>query len=124
MSLIEFRNIGKTFFDDGPTTVALSGANFSIDRGEFISIVGPSGSGKSTMLHILGLLDRPSEGVYLLDSKSVDELKAEMLALLKEHFNLRIQRGIGQPPKVHLFKKVKLTIARIKTILKEKGLNV
>jgi large subunit ribosomal protein L29 len=59
-----------------------------------------------------------------LRNKSVDELKTELIALLKEHFNLRIQRGIGQPPKMHLFKKVKLTIARIKTILKEKGLNV
>lgn len=56
-----------------------------------------------------------------LRKKSVEELTKELLALLKERFNLRIQKGTGQPPKGHLFKKVKLDIARIKTILKEKG---
>ncbi len=59
-----------------------------------------------------------------LRKKSVDELKEELLALLKEQFNLRIQKGSGQPPKSNLFKKVRLDIARIKTILKEKGSNV
>lgn len=59
-----------------------------------------------------------------LRDKSVDELKAEMLALLKEQFNLRIQRGAGQPPKPNLLKQVRLNIARIKTILNEKGTRV
>jgi large subunit ribosomal protein L29 len=54
-------------------------------------------------------------------NKSVVELTKEMLALLKEQFNLRIQKGAGQPPKPHLFKKVRRDIARIKTLLKEKG---
>ncbi len=56
-----------------------------------------------------------------LKAKSVQELNTEMLALLKEQFNLRIQRGVGQTPKTHLFKKVRRSIARIKTILSEKG---
>lgn len=59
-----------------------------------------------------------------LRTKNVDELKTELIALLKEQFNLRIQKGAGQPPKLHLFKKVRLAIARIKTILKEKGSSV
>lgn len=59
-----------------------------------------------------------------LRNKSVEELNKELLALLKEQFNLRIQRGVGQAPKPHLFKKVKLAIARIKTILNEKGSTV
>jgi large subunit ribosomal protein L29 len=54
-------------------------------------------------------------------NKSVEELKTELLALLKEQFNVRIQKGAGQPPKSNLFKKVRRDIARIKTILKEKG---
>ena len=53
-------------------------------------------------------------------NKSVDELKNEMLALLKEQFNLRIQRGVGQSTQTHLFRKVRKDIARIKTILCEK----
>ena len=56
-----------------------------------------------------------------LRNKSVDELKKELLALLKEQFNLRIQRGTGQKPKAQLFQKVRLSIARVKTILTEKG---
>lgn len=56
-----------------------------------------------------------------LRDKSVEELNKELLALLKEQFNLRIQKGAGQPPKPNLFKKVRLDIARIKTILHEKG---
>lgn len=59
-----------------------------------------------------------------LRNKSIDELKTELLALLREQFNLRIQRGAGQAPKSNLFKKVRLDIARVKTILKEKGLSV
>lgn len=56
-----------------------------------------------------------------LRNKNVEELKSELLALLKEQFNLRIQKGAGQSPKSNLFKKVRRDIARIKTILKEKG---
>lgn len=56
-----------------------------------------------------------------LRNKNAEELKTEMTALLKEQFNLRIQRGAGQPPKSHLFKKVRAAIARIKTIIQEKG---
>lgn len=59
-----------------------------------------------------------------LRNKSIEELTKELLALLKEQFNLRIQRGAGQPQKSHLFKKVRLEIARIKTILNEKGSRV
>jgi large subunit ribosomal protein L29 len=58
-----------------------------------------------------------------LRNKSADDLKKELLALLKEQFNLRIQKGSGQMPKTHLFKMNKLAIARIKTILNEKGSN-
>lgn len=55
-----------------------------------------------------------------LRSKNKDELNNELLALLKEQFNLRIQKGSGQTLKAHLFKKVRREIARIKTVLKEK----
>ena len=56
-----------------------------------------------------------------LRNKSAEDLIKELFALLKERFNLRMQKGAGQPPKPHLLKKVRLDIARIKTILKEKG---
>lgn len=59
-----------------------------------------------------------------LRNKSVKDLNKELLALLREQFNLRIQKGTGQQPKSHLLKAVKLNIARIKTILNEKGSSV
>lgn len=59
-----------------------------------------------------------------LREKTIEELTKELFALLRELFNLRMQKGAGQPPKSHLFKKVRVDIARIKTILKEKGSNV
>jgi large subunit ribosomal protein L29 len=55
-----------------------------------------------------------------LRNKTVEELNSELLALLKEQFNLRVQRGVGQNPQAHLFKKVRRQVARIKTILREK----
>lgn len=55
-----------------------------------------------------------------LREKSIDDLKAELTALLREQFNLRMQRGLGRQPRPHLFKKAKRTIAQVKTILKEK----
>ncbi len=55
-----------------------------------------------------------------LREKTIDDLKAELTALLREQFNLRMQRGLGRDPKPHLFKKVRRTIAQVKTILKEK----
>jgi len=68
-SLIELRDIKKSYEDDGVSTQALRGVNFSINQGEFVSIMGPSGSGKSTLLHILGLLDKPTEGKYLFSGQ-------------------------------------------------------
>lgn len=57
-----------------------------------------------------------------LKEQSLEELQKELLANLKEQFNLRVQKGTGHPPKQHLFKKVKKMIARIKTLIHEKGL--
>jgi large subunit ribosomal protein L29 len=59
-----------------------------------------------------------------LKDKNVDELKKELIALLKEQFNLRIQKGTGQLPKPNLLKQVRLNIARVKTILTQKGTRV
>jgi large subunit ribosomal protein L29 len=59
-----------------------------------------------------------------LREKSTEELNKELLALLREQFNLRIQKGTGQSPKPHLFSKVRVAVARIKTILKQKGSSV
>ena len=65
---------------DSVETVALSDVSFAIDKGEFVAIMGPSGSGKSTLMHILGALDRPTSGTYILDGENVENLTDDELA--------------------------------------------
>jgi putative ABC transport system ATP-binding protein len=72
--LIKLDGITKVFYTDEVETHALSGIHLEIGRGEYVSIAGPSGCGKSTLLSILGLLDSPSEGVYVLNNNSVANL--------------------------------------------------
>ncbi len=83
MAIIEVKNLKKTYGDDGVETPALRGVSFNIQKGEFVSIMGPSGSGKSTLLHILGFLDRPTEGEYYFDGKKIEEFSDEELAKIR-----------------------------------------
>jgi putative ABC transport system ATP-binding protein len=73
--LIRLEGVTKVFFTDELETHALSGVNLEIRRGEYVSIAGPSGCGKSTLLSIIGLLDTPTSGTYLLHSRPVESLK-------------------------------------------------
>jgi putative ABC transport system ATP-binding protein len=73
-SLINLDGVTKIFYTDEVETHALAGIHLEISRGEYISIAGPSGCGKSTLLSILGLLDTPTEGTYVLNGRSVADL--------------------------------------------------
>jgi putative ABC transport system ATP-binding protein len=73
-ALIKLENLSKVFYTDEVETHALAGIHLTIDRGEYVAIAGPSGCGKSTLLSILGLLDTPSEGTYVLDNQPVQSL--------------------------------------------------
>ena len=73
-SLIHLEGVKKIFYTDEVETHALAGLHLEIQRGEYIAIAGPSGCGKSTLLSILGLLDTPSEGTYVLNNRSVEDL--------------------------------------------------
>jgi putative ABC transport system ATP-binding protein len=72
--LLRLEGVTKVFLTDQVETHALSGIHLEIDKGEFVSIAGPSGCGKSTLLAILGLLDSPTEGTYILSGKAVSDL--------------------------------------------------
>jgi putative ABC transport system ATP-binding protein len=73
--MIYLQGVSKVFVTDDLETHALAGIDLDIKKGEYVSIAGPSGCGKSTLLAILGLLDSPSGGTYLLNGKSVHDLK-------------------------------------------------
>jgi len=81
--LIQLENVRKVFYTDEVETHALSGINLDIRDGEYVSIAGPSGCGKSTLLSILGLLDTPSEGRYLLKDQTVGDVPADEQARLR-----------------------------------------
>ena len=73
--MIKIENLSKVFRTEEVETVALDGVNLSVNEGEFVAIMGPSGCGKSTLLNIMGLLDNPTSGSYLLDGEEVGSLK-------------------------------------------------
>jgi putative ABC transport system ATP-binding protein len=82
-SLIHLDGVTKVFFTDEVETHALSGVHFEITKGDYLSIAGPSGCGKSTLLSILGLLDSPSGGRYLLNNTPVESLDASQRAHIR-----------------------------------------
>jgi putative ABC transport system ATP-binding protein len=83
--LIEFLNVTKTYDLPGGQVRALQNVTLRVAEGEFIAIMGPSGSGKSTMMNLLGLLDRPTSGRYLLEGHDVGSHSDHELALLRRH---------------------------------------
>lgn len=83
MALIEIKKLHKSYSLDGFDLEILKGLNLQIARGEFVAIMGPSGSGKSTLMNILGCLDVPTKGQYLLDGQHVEKLSADELAEIR-----------------------------------------
>lgn len=81
--MIEIKNITKTYQSGENATHALRGVSFTINDGEFVAIMGPSGSGKSTLMHIIGALDTPTSGKYILDGHDVSELTDDELAVIR-----------------------------------------
>lgn len=83
--MIELKNIKKTFTLGGESIKAIDDVTFNIRKGEFVSIIGPSGSGKSTLMNILGLLDVPDSGNYVLDGVDVSKAKENELAKIRNN---------------------------------------
>ena len=83
MGLIRMKDIAKNYQMGEAMVHALRGVDLDVERGEFLAIVGPSGSGKSTLMNLIGCLDRPSSGEYLLDEKKVDDLSDDDLAHIR-----------------------------------------
>jgi putative ABC transport system ATP-binding protein len=81
--VISIRNLSKTYSMGEQLVRALQSVSLDIGHGEFVSVIGPSGSGKSTLMHILGCLDRPSNGTYLLDGQDVSRLSDDEISRVR-----------------------------------------
>lgn len=94
--MIKLKNICKSFTLGGETIKALDNINFSVNKGEFVSIIGPSGSGKSTLMNILGLLDVADSGEYILEDiriknasdNQLSEIRNKKIGFVFQNFNL------------------------------------
>jgi putative ABC transport system ATP-binding protein len=83
MALIETRDLWKTYVMGDEEIHALRGVSIAIERGEYVAIMGPSGSGKSTLMNLIGCLDTPSKGSYLLNEKEVESMNDDELARIR-----------------------------------------
>jgi putative ABC transport system ATP-binding protein len=81
--IIQLQEIKKSYKTGGEETFALQGLNLDIHKGEFVAIMGPSGSGKSTLMHIVGLLDTPTSGTYILNGTDVSKLRKSEQAVIR-----------------------------------------
>ncbi|MFT6897727.1 MAG: putative ABC transport system ATP-binding protein [Paraglaciecola sp.] len=85
-ALIELKGVSKVYGCGQAKMQALAGVSLTIERGDFVAVMGPSGSGKSTCMNVLGCLDTPTAGNYLFDGIDVGTLTRDQLALLRRHY--------------------------------------
>jgi len=108
--MIELKNVSKTYQMGAETVRALQDVSITIKAGEFVAIMGPSGSGKSTMLHVLGFLDRPETGSYLLNGHDVSSLSDDGMATLRNQVAGFVFQQFHLLPRVTAFDNVALPL--------------
>ena len=131
--VIELKKLTKRYDDEAGVFDALKGVELVVKKGEFVSIIGPSGSGKSTLMNVIGLLDRPTKGSYLLDGQDTGKLDDRALARYRrdkigfvfQNFNLMPRLSLMQNVELPLiYKKVskRVRIQKVKEALESVGL--
>ncbi len=108
--LIQIENLWKIYRTGEIELAALKGISLSVAHGEFVAIMGPSGSGKSTLMHILGCLDRPNRGRYLLDAVEIGGLKPSDLARIRNQKIGFVFQGFNLLPRTTAIENVELPI--------------
>lgn len=108
--MLECKNIGKTYISGEMETAALRNISFKIDDGEFVAIMGPSGSGKSTLMHIIGCLDTPTSGKYLIDGHDVSDFSDDELAKIRSQKIGFVFQAFNLLPRTTVIKNVSLPL--------------
>ncbi len=108
--MIECRSITKIYTNGDNQTLALKDVSFTIHDGEFVSIMGPSGSGKSTLMHILGALEVPTTGTYLLDGKDITQFSDDELAEIRREKIGFVFQAFNLLPRTTVFRNVMLPL--------------
>jgi putative ABC transport system ATP-binding protein len=109
--MIKVEKISKVYKNDSVETIALSDVSFDVAAGEFVAIMGPSGSGKSTLMHIIGALDTPTTGTYILDGANVGKLNDDELADIRNSKIGFVFQAFNLLPRVTALKNVMLPMA-------------
>lgn len=115
MPIIEIEEVSKLYGFGDATTVALDDINLSIEKGEFIAVMGPSGSGKTTLMNLLGLLDKPTHGVYKLNNRNVSRLPKIRHAKIRRDNIGFIFQSFNLLPKLTILENVALPLAYKRT---------
>lgn len=118
--LIEFREVSKRYPMGDEIVVAVNHVSMQIYRGEFVAIVGQSGSGKSTCMNIIGCLDVPTEGSYLLDSRDVGQMSRNQLAVIRNQMLGFIFQQYNLLPKLNLLDNVMVPLLYAGVPLRER----
>ena len=110
-SIIKTNHLSKIYQMDIVETIALDDVSIDIKKGEFVAIMGPSGSGKSTLMHILGALDKPTKGEYILDGENVEKLNEDELADIRNRKIGFVFQAFNLLPRTTTMKNVMLPMA-------------
>ena len=109
-TVIELSNLTKRYDDEAGVYDALKGVDLSVKKGDFVAIMGPSGSGKSTLMNIIGLLDRPTKGEYILDSTNTNKLTDRKLANFRRDKIGFVFQNFNLLPRFNLMQNVELPL--------------